>query len=211
MSVKIRLRRTGRKKMAHYRIVVAESSFPRDGRFIETLGYYKPMENPARLILDLEKVDEWLAKGAVQSETVRTLVNRARKGGDATVAMGELDPKEASNLKATALEERRKKERAKKAAEEAAEEAAAALEAEEAKKAAEEAAAALETEEAKKAAEEAPVEEAPVEEAPAEEAPVEEAPVEEAPVEEAPVEEAPVEEAPAEEAPVEEAPAEEEK
>jgi small subunit ribosomal protein S16 len=185
MSVKIRLRRTGRKKMAHYRIVVAESSFPRDGRFIETLGYYKPMENPARLILDLEKVDEWLAKGAVQSETVRTLVNRARKGGDATVAMGELDPKEASNLKATALEERRKKERAKKAAEEAA----AALEAEEAKKAAEEAAAALEAEEAKKAVEEAPVEEAPVEEAPVEEAPVEEAPAEEAPAEEAPVEE----------------------
>jgi len=155
--------------MAHYRIVVAESSFPRDGRFIETLGYYKPMENPARLILDLEKVDEWLAKGAVQSETVRTLVNRARKGGDATVAMGELDPKEASNLKATALEERRKKERAKKAAEEAA--------------------AALEAEEAKKAAEEAPVEEAPVEEAPVEEVPVEEVPVEEVPVEEAPVEE----------------------
>ena len=196
MSVKIRLRRTGRKKMAHYRIVVAESSFPRDGRFIETLGYYKPMENPARLILDLEKVDEWLAKGAVQSETVRTLVNRARKGGDATVAMGELDPKEASNLKATALEERRKKERAKKAAEEAA----AALEAEEAKKAAEEA-----------PVEEAPVEEAPVEEVPVEEAPVEEAPVEEAPVEEAPAEEAPVEEAPVEEAPVEEAPVEEEK
>jgi len=179
MSVKIRLRRTGRKKMAHYRIVVAESSFPRDGRFIETLGYYKPMENPARLILDLEKVDEWLAKGAVQSETVRTLVNRARKGGDATVAMGELDPKEASNLKATALEERRKKERAKKAAEEAA--------------------AALEAEEAKKAAEEAPVEEAPVEEAPVEEVPVEEAPVEEVPVEEVPVEEVPVEEAPVEE------------
>ena len=201
MSVKIRLRRTGRKKMAHYRIVVAESSFPRDGRFIETLGYYKPMENPARLILDLEKVDEWLAKGAVQSETVRTLVNRARKGGDATVAMGELDPKEASNLKATALEERRKKERAKKAAEEAA----AALEAEEAKKAAEEAP----VEEAP--AEEAPAEEAPVEEAPVEEAPAEEAPVEEAPAEEAPVEEAPVEEAPVEEAPVEEAPVEEEK
>jgi small subunit ribosomal protein S16 len=184
MSVKIRLRRTGRKKMAHYRIVVAESSFPRDGRFIETLGYYKPMENPARLILDLEKVDEWLAKGAVQSETVRTLVNRARKGGDATVAMGELDPKETSNLKATALEERRKKERAKKAAEEAEEAKKAAEEAEEAKKAAEEA------EEAKKAAEEAPAEEAPVEEAPVEEAPAEEAPVEEALVEEAPVEEA---------------------
>ncbi len=110
MSVKIRLRRTGRKKLAHYRIVATESSSPRDGRFIETLGYYKPMETPARLILDLERVDEWLSKGAVQSETVRTLVNRARKGGDSTVAIGELDPGEANQLKAAALEERRKKE-----------------------------------------------------------------------------------------------------
>ncbi|HIF38609.1 MAG TPA: 30S ribosomal protein S16, partial [Gemmatimonadetes bacterium] len=123
MSVKIRLRRMGRKKLAHYRIVATESSFPRDGRFIETLGYYKPMETPARLILDLEKVDEWLSKGAVQSETVRTLVNRARKGGDTTVAMGELDPEEASQLKTAALEERRKKEVAKAAEEEVAEEA----------------------------------------------------------------------------------------
>ena len=158
MSVKIRLRRTGRKKLAHYRIVATESSSPRDGRFIETLGYYKPMETPARLILDLERVDEWLSKGAVQSETVRTLVNRARKGGDSTVAIGELDPGEANQLKAAALEERRKKELAKAAA-------------------AEEAAAAAE--------EEAPVEEAAEEEAPVEEAAVEEAPVEEAAVEEA--------------------------
>ena len=148
MSVKIRLRRTGRKKLAHYRIVATESSSPRDGRFIETLGYYKPMETPARLILDLERVDEWLSKGAVQSETVRTLVNRARKGGDSTVAIGELDPGEANQLKAAALEERRKKELAKAAA-------------------AEEAAAAAEVEAAE---EEAPVEEAPVEEAAEEEA-----------------------------------------
>jgi small subunit ribosomal protein S16 len=116
------------------------------------------METPARLILDLERVDAWLSKGAVQSETVRTLVNRARKGGDTTVAIGELDPEEANQLKAVALEERRKKE-----------------------------AAAAEVAAAEEVAEEAPVEEAaeeaPVEEA-AEEAPVEEA-AEEAPVEEA--------------------------
>ena len=181
MSVKIRLRRTGRKKLAHYRIVATESSSPRDGRFIETLGYYKPMETPARLILDLERVDEWLSKGAVQSETVRTLVNRARKGGDSTVAIGELDPGEANQLKAAALEERRKKELAKAAA---AEEAAAAAEEEAAEEEApaEEAA---EEEAAEEAAEEAPVEEAAVEEAAVEEAPVEEAAVEEAPVEEA--------------------------
>ena len=178
MSVKIRLRRTGRKKLAHYRIVATESSSPRDGRFIETLGYYKPMETPARLILDLERVDEWLSKGAVQSETVRTLVNRARKGGDSTVAIGELDPGEANQLKAAALEERRKKELAKAEAAEA------------------EAAEAAEAVAAAAAAAEAPVEEAPVEEAPAEEAPVEEDPAEEDPAAEAPAEEDPAEEAP---------------
>ena len=152
MSVKIRLRRMGRKKLAHYRIVATESSSPRDGRFIETLGYYKPMEHPARLILDLEKVDEWVAKGAIQSDTVRTLVNKARRGGDSSVALGEMDPEEASQVKAAALTEKRKKEAEAAAAEAAAAEAAAA-----------EAAAAEAA-----AAEEAPAEEE-AEEAPAEE------------------------------------------
>jgi len=155
MSVKIRLRRMGRKKLAHYRIVATESSSPRDGRFIETLGYYKPMEHPARLILDLEKVDEWVAKGAIQSDTVRTLVNKARRGGDSSVALGEMDPEEASQVKAAALTEKRKKE-AEAAAEAAAAEAAAAE------------AAAAEEAPAEEEAEEAPAEEE-AEEAPAEE------------------------------------------
>ena len=129
MSVKIRLRRMGRKKLAHYRIVATESSSPRDGRFIETLGYYKPMEHPARLILDLEKVDEWVAKGAIQSDTVRTLVNKARRGGDSSVALGEMDPEEASQVKAAALTEKRKKEAEAAAADAAAAEAAVAEEA----------------------------------------------------------------------------------
>ena len=146
MSVKIRLRRMGRKKLAHYRIVATESSSPRDGRFIETLGYYKPMEHPARLILDLEKVDEWVAKGAIQSDTVRTLVNKARRGGDSSVALGEMDPEEASQVKAAALTEKRKKE-AEAAAEAAAAEAAAAE------------AAAAEEAPAEEEAEEAPAEE----------------------------------------------------
>ena len=97
MSVRIRLRRMGRKKQAHYRIVVADSAAPRDGRFVETLGYYKPLTVPARLVVDLEKADEWIAKGAEQSETMRTLLNKARKGGDDKVAIGEIDPEEAKS------------------------------------------------------------------------------------------------------------------
>jgi len=108
------------------------------------------MEHPARLILDLEKVDEWVAKGAIQSDTVRTLVNKARRGGDSSVALGEMDPEEASQVKAAALTEKRKKE-AEAAAEAAAAEAAAAEEAP-----------------AEEEAEEAPAEEE-AEEAPAEE------------------------------------------
>ena len=110
----------GRKKNAHYRIVIADSKAPRDGRFVETLGYYKPLTTPARLVVDMEKADAWIAKGAEPSDTVRTLLNKARKGGDASVAIGELDPEEAKALKAAALEDRRKAEtKARKAAAEA--------------------------------------------------------------------------------------------
>jgi len=139
MSVRIRLRRMGRKKQAHYRIVVADSAAPRDGRFVETLGYYKPLTSPARLVVDLDKVDEWIKKGAEQSDTVRTLLNKARKGGDGKVALGEIDPEEAKAAKAAAVEQRRKTEvkardeaAAAAAAQEAATAAAAEVEAEEA-------------------------------------------------------------------------------
>ena len=71
----------GRKKLAHYRIVVADSASPRDGRFVETIGYYKPLTSPARLVVDLEKADEWIAKGAEQSETIRTLLARLVEKG----------------------------------------------------------------------------------------------------------------------------------
>ncbi|MCH2462162.1 MAG: 30S ribosomal protein S16, partial [Gemmatimonadetes bacterium] len=170
MSVRIRLRRMGRKKQAHYRIVVADSAAPRDGRFVETLGYYKPLTVPARLVVDLEKADEWIAKGAEQSETMRTLLNKARKGGDDKVAIGEIDPEEAKAAKAVAIEERRKGEAkareealAAAAAQEAAATAAAEVEAEEAaasEAAAEEPAAEEEAEpEAEAAAEEPAAEE----------------------------------------------------
>ncbi len=89
MSVKIRLRRMGKKKQPHYRIVVADSRSPRDGRFVENLGYYNPIPNPARLVVDLTRVDYWLGEGAIVSPTVGNLVTKARSGGDDTVALGE--------------------------------------------------------------------------------------------------------------------------
>ena len=83
MAVRIRLKRMGRKKAPHYRVVVADSKSPRDGRFVETLGYFKPLSNPARLVLDLERVDYWVGQGASPSGTVKSLISKARAGGDA--------------------------------------------------------------------------------------------------------------------------------
>ena len=91
MSVRIRLRRMGRKKAPHYRVVVADGDSPRDGRFVETIGYYKPLSTPARVVVDLERADYWLGQGAQPSATVRSLLNKARRGGDASVAVGEAD------------------------------------------------------------------------------------------------------------------------
>lgn len=79
----------GKKKQPHYRIVVADSRAPRDGRFVENLGYYNPLPDPARLVVDLERVDYWVGQGAVASDTVQSLVAKARAGGDETVALGE--------------------------------------------------------------------------------------------------------------------------
>ncbi len=87
MSVKIRLRRMGKKKQPHYRIVVADSRSPRDGRFVENVGYYNPLPSPAQLKVDLERVDYWLGEGAITSPTVGSLVSKARGGGDDKVAL----------------------------------------------------------------------------------------------------------------------------
>jgi len=75
--LKIRLRRMGAKKAPFYRIVVADSRAPRDGAFVEELGYYNPLKDPAELKVDSEKAAEWIAKGAQPTETVRTLLRRA--------------------------------------------------------------------------------------------------------------------------------------
>lgn len=73
MAVKIRLRRMGAKKNPFYRIVVADSRFPRDGRFIEEIGYYNPMEEPSVVKLDPEKAKKWMENGAQPTDTVRDL------------------------------------------------------------------------------------------------------------------------------------------
>ena len=153
----------GRKKQAHFRIVVADSAAPRDGRFVETLGYYKPLSHPARLVVDLDRLDHWLGKGAQPSGTMKSLISKARRGGDAAVAVGVEDKEAREAKRAEELAAKRAAEVAAAAAEaaeaEAAEAAAAAAEAEAAAEAA-----AAEGEGADEAAEEPAAEDAPAEE-----------------------------------------------
>ena len=74
MSVKIRLRRMGAKKAPFYRIVVADSRYPRDGRFIEEVGYCDPTKEPSVIKVDAEKVEKWIASGAQPTDTVKALL-----------------------------------------------------------------------------------------------------------------------------------------
>ena len=158
MALKIRMSRGGAKKRPFYRIVVADSRMPRDGRYIEKLGTYNPLlpkDHDDRLTLDLERAKHWISLGAKPSDRIARFLDDAG-----------LWKREARNNPqkgkpgAKALERLEAAEEAKRAAEDEAAAAAAAP------------------------AEEAPAEEAAAEEAPAEEAPVEEAPAEELPAEE---------------------------
>ena len=76
MAVKIRLRRMGAKKAPDYRIVVADSRYPRDGRFIEEIGFYNPMVEPAEVKVDAEKAKKWIANGAQPTDTVKALFKK---------------------------------------------------------------------------------------------------------------------------------------
>jgi len=76
MSVKIRLKRMGMKKKPLYRVVVADIRSPRDGRFIEEIGYYDPMKQPAEIKIDNEKAATWLKNGAQPTDTVRVLLKK---------------------------------------------------------------------------------------------------------------------------------------
>jgi small subunit ribosomal protein S16 len=78
MSVKIRLARFGAKKKPFYRVVVADSRYPRDGRFIEAVGTYDPRDKSAGLNLNLEKIQNWISNGAECSETVQKLIRNAK-------------------------------------------------------------------------------------------------------------------------------------
>ena len=166
MALKIRLSRGGAKKRPFYRIVVADSRSPRDGRYIERLGTYNPMlakDHPDRLLFNEERVRHWLSNGATPSDRVARFL-----GQNSIIAMPPI-PKQTKQDKPRpkTLERMKAAEEAAKAAAEAAEAAAAA----EAEAAAEAAA--------------APAEEAPAEEALAEAAAAEEAPAEDAPAEDA--------------------------
>ena len=76
--VKIRLRRMGAKKAPFYRVVVADSRSPRDGRFIEEIGTYDPLTNPATIQIDMERANYWIANGAQPTDTVRGLLKKAQ-------------------------------------------------------------------------------------------------------------------------------------
>ena len=174
MALKIRLARGGAKKRPFYRIVVAEASAPRDGRYVERVGTYNPMvpkDHDQRLTLKAERITYWLGQGAQPTERVQKMLAGA---GLAEAPVIREQPKKSAP--------------GRKRAEREAEEAAAAAEE-----------SAVDEAPAEEAAAEAPAEEAPAEEAAAEQAPAKEAPAEEAAAEEAPAEEAPAEEGSSEE------------
>ena len=173
MALKIRLARGGAKKRPFYRIVVAEASAPRDGRYVERVGTYNPMvpkEHEQRMTLNSERITFWLGQGAKPTDRVHKMLAAA---GLAEAPVIRDQPKKSAPGKKRAERESEAASAAEAAAESAAAEAAVAKEA---------------------VAEEAPAEEAPAEEAVAEEAPAEEAPAEEAVAEEAAAEEAAAEE-----------------
>ncbi len=77
MAVKMRLTRMGAKKAPFYRVIVADSRSPRDGRFIDEIGYYNPLTNPADIKIDAEKAKKWLDNGAQPTETVKSLLKKS--------------------------------------------------------------------------------------------------------------------------------------
>ena len=167
MALKIRLARGGAKKRPFYRIVVAEASSPRDGRFVERIGSYNPMlpsGHDDRLVLDGERAKYWMSKGAKPTLRVHKMM----------AGIGLLDSPEIREQPKKSAPGQKRLDREEAAAEAAA--------------AAAEAAAEAEAAPAEAPAEEAPADAAPVEDAVAEDAVAEEAPTEEAPAEEAPAE-----------------------
>lgn len=105
LAVKIRLARHGAKKRPYYRVVVADGRMPRDGRHIEEVGRYNPLTTPKTITLDLEKIDEWIAKGAQPSSAVSHLIDIVRAGDEpATEKKVKISKKAAAKAKAAAAE-----------------------------------------------------------------------------------------------------------
>ena len=77
MAVKIRLRRMGAKKAPFYRVIVADERSPRDGKFIDEIGYYNPLRDPAEIKIDAEKAEKWLNNGAQPTETVKSILKKS--------------------------------------------------------------------------------------------------------------------------------------
>ena len=93
MAVSIRLRREGARNRPYYKVVVADSRSPRDGKFIEIIGTYDPKKAGHNSILDLERAEYWMARGAQPSDTVRSLIKKNRKqNAGATAAVGTPEP-----------------------------------------------------------------------------------------------------------------------
>lgn len=84
MALKVRLARTGAKKKPFYRVVVAEARGPRDGKFVEQVGVYDPTLDPAEIRLDMDRVEHWVQHGAQPTDTVASLIRRARRAETAT-------------------------------------------------------------------------------------------------------------------------------
>ena len=103
MAVKIRLARHGAKKRPYYRVVVADGRMPRDGRYIEEIGRYNPLTSPKTIDINLEKVDEWVSKGAQPSNTVSHLIEIVRTG--APVTEKKAKPSKKAQAKAAAAAE----------------------------------------------------------------------------------------------------------
>ena len=102
LAVKIRLARHGAKKRPYYRVVVADGRMPRDGRYIEEVGRYNPLTNPKVIDINLEKVDEWVAKGAQPTNAVSHLIDIARNGQPVVEKKAKLSKKAAAKAAAAA-------------------------------------------------------------------------------------------------------------
>ncbi len=120
MAVKLRLRRTGRKNLPAYQVVAADSRSPRDGRFIETVGTYNPLRNPAEIKFNEEKALKWLKRGALPSDTVRSLLRKTglwykwyllKKGTEDSAVAQKLGEWQASQEAKLARESERKQRR----------------------------------------------------------------------------------------------------